>query len=245
MTQEHAIVAQVQSAQRDVQAADQLVRQYLPFIRSETAKFLHRIPVEGQDEELGIAMFAFHEAVRAYSRSRGAFLPFAAGVIRSRLIDHHRREQRHTGVLSLDQTMGDGENSRTLLEQVDTGCDEIRRRQEQSAAREEILEFAAQLAGFGLKLTDVADSCPKQARTLDACHRALACAKADPALLEQLVARRKLPIGPLSEGSGVDRKTLERHRDYLVAILLAYTNGFEIIRGHLAQVAPRKGGQPV
>ena len=37
-------------------------------------------------------------------------------------------------------------------------------------------------------------------------------------------------------GANVDRKTLERHRRYLVAILLAYTNGFEIIRGHLKMI---------
>ena len=36
--------------------------------------------------------------------------------------------------------------------------------------------------------------------------------------------------------SGVERKTLERHRKYMVALLLIYTNGYEIIRGHLKQV---------
>ena len=34
-----------------------------------------------------------------------------------------------------------------------------------------------------------------------------------------------------------DKKTMERHRKYLVALLLAFTNGFEIIRGHLRQMA--------
>ena len=43
-------------------------------------------------------------------------------------------------------------------------------------------------------------------------------------------------------GTGVERKTLERHRKYLLAILLAFTNGYEIIRGHLCQVGPGKGG---
>ena len=52
---------------------------------------------------------------------------------------------------------------------------------------------------------------------------------------------RKLPIAQLAEGAGVDRKTLERHRKYLVAILLAYTNGYEIIRGHLRQINGKEG----
>ncbi len=40
MNQEHQIVRQVQKAQGDSRAADQLIRQYLPFIKSETARFL-------------------------------------------------------------------------------------------------------------------------------------------------------------------------------------------------------------
>ena len=46
-----------------------------------------------------------------------------------------------------------------------------------------------------------------------------------------MIHSKKLPLAQLAAGSGTERKTLERHRKYLVAILLAYTNGFEIIRG--------------
>ena len=48
---EHDIVARVYAAKENAQAADELVRQYLPFIKSETARFLKRIPVEGQDDD--------------------------------------------------------------------------------------------------------------------------------------------------------------------------------------------------
>lgn len=242
MKTENEIVSRVYAAKEDAQTADELVREYLPFIKSETAKFLKRLPVEGQDDELGIAMFAFHEAVMAYSREKGAFLKLAATVIRNRLIDYQRKERRHEGVVSLDQTVdGDGE-SRTLLEQVDTGHDEIACHQDRNDTRKEIAHFAQQLSEFGLKLTDIADNCPKQERTMNACHRVLAYAREKTFLLEQLVSTQKLPISALSEGTGVDRKTLERHRKYLVALLLAFTNGYEIIRGHLHRIAPKKGG---
>lgn len=96
MQKEHDIVSSVYHAKDHVEAADHLVRQYLPFIKSETAKYMHRIPQVGQDDELSIAMFAFHEAIVSYDKSRGAFLPFAATTIRHRLIDFSRRETRHT-----------------------------------------------------------------------------------------------------------------------------------------------------
>ena len=230
---EHEIVRSVAAAQKDAQAADALVRQYLPFIKAETAKFLKRIPVEGKDDEFGIAMFAFHEAAMAYQSGRGSFLKLAAAAIRNRLIDYQRMEQRHAGHISLDQTVDGDAEGRTLLETIDTGHDEIAHRQELGAAQEEIMQFARELAQYGLRLTDIAENCPK----LAACHRVLSCAREHPAYLEQLTATGKLPIAVLSAESGVDRKTMERHRKYLVALLLAFTNGFEIIRGHLRQMA--------
>lgn len=239
---EHEIVRSVAAAQKDVQTADALVRQYLPFIKAETAKFLKRPPIEGQDDELGIAMFAFHEAILAYNRSKGAFLKLAAVAIRNRLIDYQRVEQRHAGNVSLDQTISNDGEDRSLLEQIDGGHDEIAQRQNAGAAREEILEFAQALSQYGLKLTDIAENCPKQRRTLAACQRVLSCARKHPAYLEQLTATGKLPLAPLSAESGVERKTMERHRKYLVALLLAFTNGFEIIRGHLCQMARNAEG---
>ena len=82
----------------------------------------------------------------------------------------------------------------------------------------------------------MADNCPKQQRTLDACRKALQYARENPELLDTLLQTKRLPIGQLTAGSGVERKTLERHRKYMVALLLIYTNGYEIIRGHLKQV---------
>ena len=106
-----------------------------------------------------------------------------------------------------------------------------------AAAQEEIMAFAQELGQYGLKLTDIDENCPKQERTLSACHRVLSCAREHPAFLARLTATGKLPIAALSAESGVERKTMERHRKYLVALLLAFTNGFEIIRGHLRQMA--------
>ena len=110
MSQEHEIVSQIREAQHDSAKADEFIRQYLGFIKSETAKFIGRVPAEGRDDELGVAMLAFYEAVLAYDRSRGAFMRFAAVSIRSRLIDYARSEKRHGGTVSYDEP-ADGEGA--------------------------------------------------------------------------------------------------------------------------------------
>ena len=236
--EEHDIVRQVLQAQQDSYAADRLIERYLPFIRAEAAKFLQRPPTDS-DDELSIAMIAFHEAVCGYDKGRGAFLPYASTRIRSRLIDYDRKERRHRGSVSLDAPRGEEEDGSlldTLADPSDHSGDLITR----EATAHEIRELSEQMEGFGVSLSDVADNCPRQQRTLDACRAAMAYAKSRPDLLDQLVRTGKLPLSELAQGSGVERKTLERHRKYLMALLLICTNGYEIIRGHLHQVM--KGG---
>ena len=236
------IAAQVLEAKRDPQAADALIRQYMGFIRSETVKFIHRAPENGHEDELSIAMLVFYEAILAYEKGRGPFLPLAARAIRNRLIDHYRTERRHGNVISLQTPAGDAEEDRTLLDTVPDPTDHAEDYTSSASSRAEIQEFGRKLEQFGLTFSHVADHCPRQERTLAACRRVLDHARAHPELLDRLVETGRLPMNELAAGSGTDKKTMERHRKYLVAILLAFTNGYEIIRGHLRQLAPAKGG---
>ncbi len=238
MSGEHEILQQVYAAKEDMEAADRLIGAYMPFIKSETAKFLKRPPIEGHDDELSIAMIAFHEAVQGYSRLRGAFLKYAAMLIRSRLIDYRRKESRHGRALSLDAPAGGEETA--LGDTLADGKDHSGQLETREAARTEIEELARQMSQFGVTLAAVAENCPRQRRTLEACRRALQYGREAPGLLEEFLRTKRLPLARLAEGSGVERKTLERHRKYMVALLLICTNGYELVRGHLQQVM--KGG---
>jgi len=238
MNHEHQIVRMVHAAKNDMMAADELIRTYLPFIRSETAKFLQRPPIDELDDELSIAMIAFHEAIRSYSHLRGSFFRYAALLIRSRLIDYQRRELRHTGHISLDAPQE--ENGPSLSEKLPDTVNHTEDLIIRNATHEEISELASQMQQFGISLTDIAENCPRQQRTLEACRKALRYAIDNPDILKELLHTKRLPIAKLCLGSDVPRKTLEKYRKYMIALLLIQTNGYEIIRGHLAQVL--KGG---
>ena len=224
------IVEWVLAAKEDPEAADRLINQYMGFIRAEAKKLSFG---DGEDE-LSIAMFAFYEAVLGYERSRGSFLKFASKVIRSRLIDYHRAESRHRGHGSLNERAG--EDGAELLELLPDTRNDIEELNTREAAQSEIEEYARALAAFGITFSEVADNCPKQERTLAACMDALNYARRRPELLAAVEKSGKLPMTELASGAGVERKTLERHRKYLVAMLIAFTNGFEIIRGHLCRL---------
>ena len=172
MNEEHGILEQVYAAKESVQAADQLIGDYLPFIRAH----------------------------------RGSFLKYASMLIRSRLIDYARKERRHRQTVSLDAPAA-GEKSAPLGETLPEERDHPEESAHRQATRQEIEELSRQMESFGVSLSDVADNCPKQQRTLLACRKALAYARENSWLLEELVQGKKLPLAKLSDGSGVERKS--------------------------------------
>ncbi len=233
----HQIMTQVYRAKKDNAAADEMIEAYMPFIKAETAKFINRSP-DQSDDELSIAMFAFYEAIRGYSRLKGSFLKFAALKIKNRLIDFYRREKRHRIQVSLDEQ---SEDKPDLLDTIRDEHDEFAESEVREATKLEIEELSAQMQDFGVSMTDIAENSPKQQRTLEACQKAVAYARNAPDILDDFLKTKRVPLAKLAEGAGVERKTLERHRRYLVAVLLICTNGYEILRGHIMQVL--KGGE--
>lgn len=242
MQTEHQIVKAVYAAKENSDKADDLIRSYIPFIRSEATKFIGRLCTD-QDDEYSIAMMAFYEAIMGYERGRGAFLGYAALLIKSRLIDYTRKEARHQGHISLDEENG-GEDDRSLMNTLADDHDYYEESAHREATRQEIEELSSVMATFGVSFSDVADNCPKQERTLTVCAQAIRYAGENKQLLDELLRTKKLPLAQLVRGTGVERKTLERHRKYVLAMLLIQTNGYEIIRGHLYHVL-KKGGAPV
>ena len=161
-------------------------------------------------------------------------------LIRSRIIDYQRKEARHQGQVSLYAE--NNEDDRTILDGMADGRDHFQESANLEATRQEIEELAAAMKRFGVSFSDVADNSPRQERTLAACASAIRFAAGNQQLLDEVLKTGKLPLGKLVQGSGAERKTLERHRKYILAMLLIQTNGYEIIRGHLRHVL--KGGRP-
>lgn len=226
------LLSRVAKAKSDNKEADALIADYMPFIKAETARFLNRQP-EPEDDELSIAMLGFYEAVRSYSRLRGAFLKYAATNIKNRLIDNYRREKRNRGQISLNTA---DEDQNELIDFVPDTHDEFEERGVREATKQEIAELSAQMTEFGVSMSDIAENSPKQGRTLAACQRAVRYARQNPDVLTEFLRTKRVPLAKLAEGAEVERKTLERHRQYLVAVLLICTNGYEILRGHIMQV---------
>ncbi|MBR5514859.1 MAG: sigma-70 family RNA polymerase sigma factor [Clostridia bacterium] len=234
MYSEHEIIGKIMHAKTDTEAADDLVKQYMPFIKKEVSKLVSASDND-YDDFLSVAMFSFYESVLSYSKSKGAFLSFASVVIRNRLIDYHRTQKRYIQTVSLDTPQFE-ESCESIIDRYNSKENNIDQSFNLAAAGDEIKEYSETLLKYGLKLSNIADNCPKQKRTVKACMEILDFARKDPEIMDNITATKKLPVALICKGTGIERKLVERHRRYLLAILIAYTNGFEIIRGHLKQI---------
>lgn len=235
MQEEKELLKEIGEARKNQRKADLFIEKYTPFIRSEVLKYDISDEYREKSDELSIAMFAFYEALMNYDKSKGAFFPLAKLYIRNRLVDYYRKDSGKENDLSLDESLYDDEKS-TALDTLEDEKSSIEYIEERECTEEEIKDFQKTLSEYGLTLSEIADNAPRQKRTMDVCLDALEYAKKHEEILTSLTETKKLPLAKLVKDGGFDRKTLERHRKYLVGIFLAFTNGFVIIRGHLCQM---------
>lgn len=225
----------------DKQAREELLRRYQPLVLRVGAQVSGRYLRVGQDEEVSVGLLALNEAVDRYDPARGAgFVSFAEMVVRRRLIDYYRRQKGRPEV-PLSELQGEDEEGNPVAG-VEERAAMARYSAEEEARdrRDEILRFSRRLLEFGIKFSDLVADCPKHE---DARQRAIECARVvatTPALREHLLARKELPLKQLETRVQVSRKTLERQRRYIIAIVLILTEEFDHLRHYLSgAVAPR------
>lgn len=206
----------------DSREMDNLIREWEFFILKTAVQVCKRY-VKKTDEEWSVSIQAFMEAVRRYDLERGAFIPFARRIIHNRLVDHFRKQERA--------------NREVPLEELD-GLGEHRRDDTKDRIRDEIQALAQVLRLYGMDYSDLAAASPKSEKTKKACRKVLVFLKDNPAIQVKIQDEGLLPVKILALNTGVPRKTIERHRKYLIAAV-------EILIGDypcLAAYIPLDGG---
>jgi RNA polymerase sigma factor len=204
----------------DADARDTLLRDFMPFVLRVASQQTGRYLRTGVDEEISVALMAFNQAIDGYQEGRGSFAGFAETVIRRRLIDYRRRQKlgREVVLSDLEVLDDEGHLETPTLDRV--ARDAWSADQEAAERRQEIFEYRETLARFGIEFRDLTRNCPKHR---DARARATAVARRvaeDRDLAEHLLAERNLPLRDLLPRVEESRKTVERHRRYIVAVAL-------------------------
>ena len=209
-------VQRIARAKQDNRELDRLVSDYLPFIKKEVGKF--GTSVLEYDDKLSLGMLVFANCAKQYSERRGAFLPYASVCIRNRLIDEARKLgnlKDNTIAFALDD---DAETATTIEEKASLA--EYSKQQEQRALQEELAILTGQLAPHDISLGEMARICPKQKRSRALCADLARQVLNNEAMQAVFRQRGQLPQKELAARAGISEKTIEKHRRFIVALLV-------------------------
>jgi RNA polymerase sigma factor len=214
--------ARLELARTDRRAVNTLLREYMPFIK----KCVSSVFFEGQSkaDNLTDAMLAFARSVQAYRPEQGAFIQYAAAVIRNRLIDNARKElavQKPLFSLSAKIDEKDIEfESGISLQAFDRAEEEKNLRLEIEALNDEFSEW-------GFSWATLLKKCPKQERSRAVCQRIAQAVQDSPALLDDTLRTRQLPVARLAET--FPRKALDKYRQYIVALIILSQGNYPFV----------------
>lgn len=226
-----AINARIEDIRKDSEAMNRFVEEYKPFIAACTEKVAGRYVTYGQDDELSIAMIAFVEAINSFNQSKGNFFSFSRNVIKRRLIDFYRSEQRHNKVISLNMYL-DGQD-----EEFDLSSGEsVREYSEQKLSevrKLELEELGKELSGWKISFSDLADASPRHDKTKKQCSEIVGLILSRPEMLQQVMTKKYLPVAEIEKAMKVPRKLIERFRKYIIAVVIIATGDYEYIKEYI------------
>ncbi|MCG9968803.1 sigma-70 family RNA polymerase sigma factor [Pelotomaculum terephthalicicum JT] len=200
----------------DSLARERFLESCKPFIYKVACKYSRKNLEWGRDDELAIGLIAFNEAIDRFCDDFGVpFLAYSRNVMRSRLVDHYRRENRNFLLKAQLPLQEEGNNV------------EFARSwgifQEEEAAREreeEIREFEELLNEYGVSFEDLVKCSPRHRDTRRSLMLAAWELAEESSLFQKFTYNKKLPLVELEKKTGIGRKTLERGRKYIVAMTL-------------------------
>jgi RNA polymerase sigma factor len=233
-------------ARNDESVLEAFIQENKGFILSAASRTMKRY-VTDSDDEWSVALIAFDEAVKSYEESKGDFRVFAGMVIKRRLIDYIRSESRHNAEISvepyaMDGDTGDGEEVSGLQLEVKSKTAEMADNAGTSGSiRDEIAHLSVKLKEYGISFFELEEASPRAEKTKNACAVAVRTLIGDGEMKAAMVKKKALPMKELAKSSGVDRKTLERHRKYLIAVALILMEDLPHMAEYVGYIKEKEG----
>ena len=185
----------------DENQLESFIERHEAFILAKASRGAGRYITKSDDEWM-IALDAFYKAIRKYDYSKGSFISFAELTIQRSMIDYYRSQKKfnnETPVDILDEQSSSENNS-----------DDI---------RSEIQIISQVLHSYGFSFMDLVDASPKAKKTKKSCLLAVAYIVDQPILYLEMGKTKQLPIKQLVKKFSIPRKTFERHRKYIIAVV--------------------------
>lgn len=232
MPLEEMIIA-VQNGDKVIQ--HRILQLYQPFIAKCVSEVCKRYINPKHDDEFSIGLSAFNDAIMSYSPEKGSsFLSFAKVVVKRRVIDYIRSNQRGIKVVYFDEYF-DEEQMENPAE-IQIAKEKYEEKENTIRLREEIHEFKLKLSEYRLTFLELTEVSPKHRDARESAIRTARILYDDVELREFVKLKKKLPIKKLSKKVDVSKKTLERNRKFILAIFIVLSEDFIYLKDYLKGV---------
>ena len=222
----------VEKAKKNEEELDKLIEEYKPFIASTLQKKKGKYLKYGYDDELTIGMMAFKEAIEAYDKSKGKFLSFAKQVITLRGIDYYRKNKKLEDTIYL-QGNNDIVNEDIKSVILNRAIEEYKHKNLNEMRRLEILEYKKELKEWGIEFIELVKASPKHQKLKKTYKDIAQFIIQNQDILNKLKSMKRLPLKEIEESMTINRKKLERGRIYIIALIIAITGDYELIREYI------------
>ncbi|MGX7107299.1 sigma factor [Hutsoniella sourekii] len=187
---------------------NQAIQDHYGFIIQTVSETLGRYVHVHNDDAFSVALIAFEEAYRKYDEDKGPFLPYVKLVIKSRLIDHIRREKRHQNSLSLDQLTDEGV-------QVADANDS-----HQADYSSELTHWQQALMPFGITMENLVEESPQHEDTRQRAISISLRSSQYPPITEPLYKKKRLPIKVTADYNNVTTKVIQRSKTLIISVIV-------------------------
>lgn len=211
-------------------AREKLISDHIIFIKKIVSKNVTGYEDINSRDEYSVGLMAFNEAIDGYKPGLRSFQSFAADVIKKRLIDYYRsrngRPSRNIYLLD-DDRHTEGEEWSNPTEQVHIKL--------------EMESFVQKLSVYNISLGDLVRETPRHADSRLLCVRIARAIAGDPDLCHHFKKYRTIPLKMLLQRIRINKKTVERHRRYIISICLVLLSDLDTLKEYVENLS--RGGE--
>jgi RNA polymerase sigma factor len=215
----------------DALARERILKDYFPFVLG-TASKIKGNSITKEDDEASIGLLALNEAIDYFDpQKETSFLHFANIIIKRRLTDHYRSISKEKTV-SLDN-YALAENCTNHFWEMEKASLEYEKTFSSIEYREEFIRYEKMLQEYALDLEDMVNASPKHKDSRQIAFEVAKHIVKDPLLIEYLKFKRKIPVKKLAKDLSLHKRTVERHRKYIIGLCVILLGDFTALSEYI------------
>ena len=218
----------------------QFIKKHTNYILSIANKIKGKYIQIENDEEYPIALDAFNRAIDCYNPDKGAsFLTFAGILIRKAIVDLYRKNSTIQEIaISQLKNEKDSSSDREIGELQELGNVEriIRLQEDHFNLRQEITIYKGLLIEYSIDFNTLVNVSPKRDAVRREMIRLAKSLSEDPAAKAFIQHRKVLPLKNIESKVSCSRKTLERHRRYILANFILINSDLDYLKEYIKDI---------